>query len=82
MHLPLKRTSSYKTHTHLINIPNNKNFEIKRTYDPQLRTSADECTLHFMVLRHFFVHVCYRHFVKDGFHTVERGIWIVDVFML
>ena len=34
MHLPLKRTSSYKMHTQLINIPNNKNFETKRTYDP------------------------------------------------
>jgi len=26
--------------------------------------------------------VCYRHFVKDGFHTAVRRIWIVDVFML
>ena len=35
MHLPLKRTSSYKKmHTQLINIPNDKNFETKRTYDP------------------------------------------------
>ena len=52
----------------------------KRTYDPQLRTIADECTLRFSVLRHFYV--CYMHIVKDGFHTAGRGIWIIDVFML
>ena len=81
MHLPLKRTSSYKTHTQLINIPNNKNFETQRTYDPQLRTSADECTVHFIVVGHFCVHVCYIHLVKDGFHTAGRVIWIIDVYM-
>ena len=68
MRLPLKITSSYKN-THTVNIPNNTNFETKRSLDPQLQTIADECTLHFIVLRHFYVHVCYRHFVKDGFHT-------------
>ena len=67
MLLPLKRTSSYKTHTQLINILNNKNFETKRTYNPQLRTIADECTLHFIVLRHFYVHVL----LKMGF--IPRG---------
>jgi len=61
---------------------NNKNCETKRTHDPQLRPIADECMLHFIVLRHFYVHVCYIHLVKDGFHTAERGIWIIDVFML
>ena len=78
----LKRTSSYKTHAQLINISNNKNFETKRTHDPQLRTIGDECTLHVIVLRYFYVHICYRHFVKDGFHTAVRGILIIDVFML
>ena len=48
-------------------------FDAKRTYDPQLRTIADECTLQFIVLRHFCVHVCYRHLVKDGVHTAEKG---------
>jgi len=38
--------------------------------------------LHFIVLRHFYVHVCYIHLVKDGFHTAGSGIWILDVFML
>ena len=71
-----------KTHTQLINIPNNKNCETKQTYDAQLRAIADEGTLHFIVLRHFYVHVCYRHFVKDGFHTAGRGIWIIDVSVL
>jgi len=30
----------------------------------------------------FYVHVCYIHLVKDGFHTAGRGIWNIDVFML
>jgi len=51
-------------------------------YDPQLRTIADDCTVHAIVLRHFYVHVCYIHLVKDGFHTAGRGICIIDVFML
>ena len=71
MRLPLKITSSYKN-THTVNIPNNTNFETKRSLDPQLQTIADECTLHFIVLRHFYVHVCDIHFVKDGFHTAGR----------
>ena len=25
--------------------------------------------MHFIVLRHLSVHDCYKHFVKDGFHT-------------
>ena len=55
MHLPLKRTSSYKnTHTQLTNIPNNKIFETKRAFGSQLRTIADECTLYVIVLRHTF----------------------------
>ena len=55
MHLPLKKTSSYKnTHTQLTNIPNNKIFETKRAYGSQLRTIADECTLYVIVLRHTF----------------------------
>jgi len=29
-------------------------------------------TLHCIVLRHFYVHVCYIHLVKDGVHTVGR----------
>jgi len=62
MHLPLKRTSK------------NKNFETKRTNDPQLRTIAAECTLHCIVLRHCYVHVCYIHLVKDGFHTAGTGL--------
>ena len=32
-------------------IPNNKNLETNRTYDPQLWPSADKCTLHVYVLR-------------------------------
>ena len=55
MHLPLKRTSSYKkAHTQLTNIQKSKHFETKRTTDPQLWTIADECTLYFIVLRHTF----------------------------
>ena len=82
MHLPLKRTSSYKN-THTVNqYTNNKNFETKRTYDLQLLTIANECTLHCIVLHHFYVNVCYIHLVKDGVHTAGRGIWIIDVFML
>ena len=30
-----------------------------------MRTIAYECTLHFIVLGHFYVHVCYIHFVKN-----------------
>jgi len=33
-------------------------------------------------MHHFYVHVCSRHFVKDGFHYVESGIWIIDVYLL
>ena len=29
--------------------------------------------LHVIVLRHFYLHVCYRHCVKDGFHKWERN---------
>ena len=65
MHLPLKRTSSYKNTKTVTHIPNRNNFETKRTYDPQLRTIADKCSLHFIVLSHFYVHVCYIHFVKN-----------------
>ena len=31
------------------------------------------------ILRHCYVHVCSRHLVKDGFHSCESGIWIIDV---
>ena len=68
-------------HTQLINIPNNKNFVTKWTHDPQLRTIADECTLDFIVLRHFYVHVCYIRLVNVGFHTAGRRIWVIDVCM-
>ena len=34
------------------------------------------------ILRHCYVHVCSRHLVKDGFHSCESGIWIIDVLML
>jgi len=71
-----------KTHTQLINIPNNKNFETKRTHEPQLRTIANECTLHVIVLLHFYVHVCYIRLVKVGFHTAGRRIWSIDVFIM
>ena len=54
-----------------MDIPNNKNFKTKRTHDPQLRTIADECMLHFIVLRHFYVHVCYIHLLKMVF--IPRG---------
>jgi len=54
-----------KIHTQLINIPNNENIETKQTHHSHLRTIADECTLHFIVLGHFYVHVCYIHFVKN-----------------
>ena len=64
-------------------IPNNKNFETKRTLELQLWPSADECTLNVMhISRHVYVHVCSRHFVKDGFHSGESGIWSIDVHML
>ena len=39
-------------------------------------------TLYLIVLRHFYVHVWYRHFVKDGFHTAGRRIWIIGVLMV
>ena len=53
-------------------IPNHKNFEPKRTYEPQLWPSADKCTLHVIqILRHFYVYVCLRYFVKDGFHSFK-----------
>ena len=34
-------------------IPNKKHLETKWIYDPQLWPSADKCTLHVYVLRHF-----------------------------
>ena len=34
---------------------------------------------HFIALRHFYVHVCYIHLVKDGFHTAGRGIGLAKV---
>jgi len=39
-------------------------------------------TLHFIVLRHVYVYICYMHLVEDGFHIAGRGIWIIDVLML
>ena len=70
-----------KIQTQLINIPNNKKNRNKlMTRSCGLLPTNARCIL--SQLRHFYVHVCYIHLVKDGFHTAGRGIWIIDVFML
>jgi len=38
--------------------------------------------MHVIVLRHFYLHVCYTRCVKDGFHNAGIGIVIIDEFML
>jgi len=73
MHLPLKRTSSYKnTHT-VIDIPKQNKL---MTRSCRLASTNACCILSYCIT---FI---YSHFVKDGVHTAERGIWIIDVCML
>ena len=70
---------SLKTTTQLMKIPNYKNFEAIQTYEPQLWPSAAKFTLDVLqILAH--VHVCYSKFVKDGYHSIERVIWSIDVY--